>query len=140
MFRSKPVYVMVDNTHIPAGNLASLKRGMFSTKVGTHGWCLSRNHNFTFSFLACNITYTDSRPTERTYHSNTPIHNKLTRGKCGSRIKGVFLNFQHKWMFLSTMQTLPFEGHNVAYQCIGLDQSNNVCEYEWKGYNWKTKL
>jgi len=28
------------------------------------------------------------------------------------------------------MQTLPFEGHNVAYQCKGLNQSNNVCEYE----------
>ena len=39
-------------------------------------------------------------------------------------------NFPHKWMFLSTMQTLPFEGHNVAYQCKGLDQSNIVCEYE----------
>ena len=23
-----------------------------------------------------------------------------------------------------------FEGHNVAYQCKGLDQSNSVCEYE----------
>ena len=33
-------------------------------------------------------------------------------------------------MFLSTMQTLPFEGHNVAYQCKGLDQINIVCEYE----------
>ena len=33
-------------------------------------------------------------------------------------------------MFLSTMQTLPFEGHNVAYQCKGLDKSNSVCEYE----------
>ena len=33
-------------------------------------------------------------------------------------------------MFLSTMQTLPFEGHNVAYQCKGLDLSNNVREYE----------
>ena len=31
-------------------------------------------------------------------------------------------------MFLSTMQTVPFEGHNVAYQC--LNQSNSVCEYE----------
>ena len=40
------------------------------------------------------------------------------------------LIFQHKWMFLSTMQTLPFEGHNVACQCKGLDQSNIVCEYE----------
>ena len=40
------------------------------------------------------------------------------------------LIFQHKWMFLSIMQTLPFEGHNVAYQCKGLDQSNIVCEYE----------
>ena len=28
------------------------------------------------------------------------------------------------------MQTLPFEGHNVAYQCKGLNQNNNVCEYE----------
>ena len=26
------------------------------------------------------------------------------------------------------MQTLPF-GHNVAYQCKGLYESNNVCEY-----------
>ena len=25
---------------------------------------------------------------------------------------------------------LPFEGHSVAYQCKGLDQSNIVCEYE----------
>jgi len=33
-------------------------------------------------------------------------------------------------MFLSTMQTLPFEGHSVAYQCKGLYQSNIVCEYE----------
>ena len=33
-------------------------------------------------------------------------------------------------MFLSTMQTLPFEGHNVTYQCKGLDLSNIVCGYE----------
>jgi len=33
-------------------------------------------------------------------------------------------------MFLSTMQTLPFEGHIVAYQCKGLYPSNIVCEYE----------
>jgi len=33
-------------------------------------------------------------------------------------------------MFLSTMQTLPFEGHNVACQCKGFYQSNIVCEYE----------
>jgi len=32
-------------------------------------------------------------------------------------------------MFLSTMQTLPFEGCIVAYQCKGLDQSIIVCEY-----------
>ena len=28
------------------------------------------------------------------------------------------------------MQTLPFEGDNLAYQCKGLDLSNIVCEYE----------
>ena len=28
------------------------------------------------------------------------------------------------------MQTLPFEGHNVAYRCKGLDQSNIVWGYE----------
>ena len=50
-------------------------------------------------------------------------------------------------MFLSKMQTLPFEGHNVAYQCVwvwsksegqghnaclwnGLELSNILCEYE----------
>ena len=33
-------------------------------------------------------------------------------------------------MFLSTMQTLLFTGHNVAYQYKGLNQSNSVCEYE----------
>ena len=33
-------------------------------------------------------------------------------------------------MFLSAMQTLPFVGHNVEYQCKGLDQSNIVSEYE----------
>ena len=26
--------------------------------------------------------------------------------------------------------SLPFEDHNVAYQCKGLNQSNIVCEYE----------
>ena len=26
--------------------------------------------------------------------------------------------------------SLPIEGHNVAYQCKGPDQSNSVCEYE----------
>jgi len=25
---------------------------------------------------------------------------------------------------------LPFEGHNMAYQCKGLDQSNIVFEYK----------
>ena len=38
--------------------------------------------------------------------------------------------FQHKWMFLSTMQTLPFKGHDVVYQCKGFYQSNIVCKYE----------
>jgi len=33
-------------------------------------------------------------------------------------------------MFLSTIQTLPFEGHTVEYQCKSLNQSNSVCEYE----------
>ena len=33
-------------------------------------------------------------------------------------------------MFLSTIQTLRFEGHNMACQYKGLDQSNIVCEYE----------
>jgi len=28
------------------------------------------------------------------------------------------------------MQTLPFEGNNVAYKRKGLNQSNIVCEYE----------
>ena len=28
------------------------------------------------------------------------------------------------------MQTLPFEGHSVTYQCKGLVQSNIVGEYE----------
>ena len=46
---------------------------------------------------------------------------------------------------LSIMQTLPFEGHNVAYQCKGHDQSNIVCEYKVnlstnEKVNWKTKL
>ena len=27
------------------------------------------------------------------------------------------------------MQTLQFDGHNVAYRCKGLDQSNIVCDY-----------
>ena len=36
---------------------------------------------------------------------------------------------QHKWMFLSTIQTLSFEGHNVAYQCKGFNQSYILCEY-----------
>ena len=33
-------------------------------------------------------------------------------------------------MFLSVMQTLPLEGHNVAYHFKGLGQSSIVCDYE----------
>ena len=33
-------------------------------------------------------------------------------------------------MLFSTIQTLPFEGHTMGYQCKGLNQSNIVCEYE----------
>ena len=33
-------------------------------------------------------------------------------------------------MFFSKMQTLPFKGHNMAYQSKGLDQSTIVCEYK----------
>ena len=32
--------------------------------------------------------------------------------------------------FQSNEVSLPFEGHNVAYQRKILDQSNTVCEYE----------
>ena len=35
------------------------------------------------------------------------------------------LIFQHKMNV-----SLPFKGHNVTYQCKGLDQSNIVCDYE----------
>ena len=31
---------------------------------------------------------------------------------------------------LSSSMSRSFRGHNVAYQCKGLDQSNTVCEYE----------
>ena len=31
---------------------------------------------------------------------------------------------------LSISMSRSFRGHNVAYQCKGLDQSNTVCEYE----------
>jgi len=37
----------------------------------------------------------------------------------------VFLYFS-----LNFSTQLPFKGHNVAYQCKGLNQSNIVCEYE----------
>ena len=35
-------------------------------------------------------------------------------------------------LYFSTQMNvcLPFEGHNVAYYCNGLGQSNSVCEYE----------
>ena len=39
----------------------------------------------------------------------------IHRGKCGSRIKADFflIMFQNKWKVFSTLQTLPFEVHNV---------------------------
>ena len=37
------------------------------------------------------------------------------------------LIFQHKWMFLSTMQTLPFEGHNVAYISVKVLTKATLC-------------
>jgi len=48
------------------------------------------------------------------------------------QIKAGYLYFSLNFstQMTSTMQTLPFEGHTVAYQCKGLDQSNSVCEYE----------
>ena len=55
------------------------------------------------------------------------IINEETKGKSGSRIKAGFLNCSTKF---STQMNVSFEGHNVAYQCKGLNQSNIVCEYE----------
>jgi len=53
--------------------------------------------------------------------------------KCRWRIQAGFLyispNFSTQMNVSYTMPTLPFEGHNVAYQCKGLDQSNIACEY-----------
>ena len=48
------------------------------------------------------------------------------------QIKAGYLYFSLNFstQMTSTMQTLPFEGHTVAYQCKGLDQNNVVCEYE----------
>ena len=51
------------------------------------------------------------------------------RGKCGSCIKAGFLYFSPS-VSTRIYVSLPFEGHNVAYQCKGLNQSNIVCEYE----------
>ena len=50
-------------------------------------------------------------------------------GNADPEIKAGFLYFPPK---LSTQINvfLPFEGHNVAYQSKGVDQSNIVCEYE----------
>ena len=31
---------------------------------------------------------------------------------------------------LSSSMSRSFRGHNVAYKCKGVDQSNTVCEYE----------
>ena len=53
----------------------------------------------------------------------------ITRGKCGSCIKAGFLYFSPSFSTQINV-SLPFEGHNVAYQCKGLNQSNIVCEYE----------
>ena len=39
-------------------------------------------------------------------------------------------HYSRIFIFFNTNVSLPFEGHNVAYQCKGLDQSNIVCEYE----------
>ena len=62
---------------------------------------------------------------------NVPHVLKVTREKRGSRIEAEILYFSPNFsMFLSTMQTLPFEGHHVGYQCKGLNQSNIVCENE----------
>ena len=52
-----------------------------------------------------------------------------TRGKCGSRIKAGILYFSPNFSTQMNV-SIPFEGHTVAYQCKGLDQSNFVCEYE----------
>ena len=52
-----------------------------------------------------------------------------TRGKSGSCIKGGFLYFSPNFSTQMNV-SLPFERHNVAYQCKGLDQNTIVCEYE----------
>ena len=47
---------------------------------------------------------------------------KLQEGNVDPALKpdsNIFLLiFRHKWMFLSTMQTLPFEGNNLATLCV----------------------
>ena len=50
----------------------------------------------------------------------------ITRGSC---IKAEFLYFSPNFSTQMNVSLL-FEGHNVAYPCKGLDQSNIVCEYK----------
>ena len=66
-------------------------------------------------------------PFTRTYCINV-IHFTIYMYKCGSRIKAGFFYFCPNFSTQMNV-SLPFEGHNVAYQCKGLDQSNIVCEY-----------
>ena len=47
----------------------------------------------------------------------------------GNHIKVGFLYFSPNFSTQMNV-SLPFEGHNVEYQCEGLDHSNIVCEYE----------
>ena len=62
------------------------------------------------------------------------IHIHVQEGNTNPALKSDFYIFS---LIFSTQMNVSyynanptFEGHNVAYQCKGLDQSNSVCEYE----------
>ena len=54
---------------------------------------------------------------------------ELPEGNADPSIKAGFLYFSPNFSTQMNV-SLPFEGHNVAYQCKCLNQSNIVCEYE----------
>ena len=57
------------------------------------------------------------------------LFTKGNKREWGSCIKDGFFYFSPNFSTQMNV-SLPFEGHNVAYQSKGLDQSNIVCEYE----------
>ena len=80
-----------------------------------HTWCKVEE----LEIALCNLLITSI-----IYHIAHSVENSIDLTETRSGCLYFSPNCSTQMHITSTMQTLPFEGHSVAYQCKGLEKQN----------------